>query len=180
MSSEKLNLSSEFEKICIDPQRKKTCECSSSTEKPRTSSDPNLTPPCFKVSSRRKNLIKPSRLKFIYKTQGDAIKEGTLASSEEDKTDELEDYSSEAFQLLRDLRITPSEMAESQSSQQSMSDEKDDRMHPTSCSAQYTNKLQQQISPTSEFDSTIDAMSDYLSYHLKLHKDRNFSNIMYL
>lgn len=188
MSSEKLNLSSEFEKICIDPLRKDPSDSPSTSSKipsSPSSSDAiasHITHQNFKV--RRKPLIKPSRLKFIYKTQSEEI--NTTAKEKAEPVGE--DYTTEAFQLLRNLRISPSEMAESltaSTSQQastsnSAGEEKDDRKFKSSCSAQYSNKLQQQLSSSSEFDSTIDVMSDYFSYHLNLHKDKNFSNVMYL
>lgn len=183
MSTEKLNLSTEFEKICIDPLRKDSCESSSCSNKIQASSSDaiasQITHQNFKVS-RRKPLIKPSRLKFIYQTQKDELKEGNVvaAAVERKSDDDAEDYSTEAFQLLRDLRISPSEMNESPTTSQPSASDKNSLKK--SCSAQYSNQLQQQLSSSSEFDSTIDVMSDYFSYHLNLHKDKSFSNVMYL
>lgn len=183
MSSGKLNLASEFEKIYIDPTKKKVgdnnaplCEKLQATTTTTTNPSDSITNHSSHQSlkvSRKKNYIKPSRLKFIYKT----LNEKESSSSNEMKTEKAEDaesYSGEAFLLLRDLRISPSEVVESLSGQNS-NDEKDDRVLSTSCSLQYYNtKLQQQLSSSSEFDSTIDAMSDYFSYHLNLYKDKNF------
>lgn len=178
MSSEKLNLAKEFEKIYIDPIKKQKigdnnaplCEKQTTTTTvPSDSIAIHSSHQSLKVS-RKKNYIKPSRLKFIYKTQTKAFKE--FSTSHERKTEDAEDFSGESFLLLRNLRISSSsEMIESSLSNPT-NDEKEDKVLSTSCSVQYN--LQQQLSSSSEFDSTIDAMSDYFSYHLNLYKDKNY------
>lgn len=127
----------------------------------------------LKVKDKRKNLIKPSRLKMI----GTCWARKTRSNSEGSNTDEtlpsdLDSFASEAF---LQMRISPREVLTHSAS--SPIDEKDDKTspasHPNSCSAQA--KLQQQFSTSSEFDSTIDEMAEVLAYHLNLYpQDKNF------
>lgn len=121
----------------------------------------------LKVKDRRKNLIKPSRLKVI----GSCLARKSRNSSNENSDtaegpkNDIETFTSEAFLKMR---INPQEALTHSVS--SPIDEKEDKLssasQPNSCSAQA--KLQHQFS--SEFDSTIDEMSEWMSYHLNLYK----------
>lgn len=174
MSSEKLNLSSEFEKIQIDPHRKRN-ELTNEALRHQLKSTPEQYLSNLKVKDRRKNLIKPSRLKIIgnsYKSQNKVTKDDVKTTENAENLKDVDTFASEAFLAMRiTSKDQTSPASQAQSSQ--MCDEKDDKT-PTpsqSCSAQA--KLQQQLS-SSEFDSTIDEMSDYFSYHLSLYKDKNY------
>lgn len=127
-----------------------------------------------KVKDRRKNLIKPARLKLIGTCWARKTRLNSLGEPATDETnvpstsDDLENFASEAFLKMR---ITSSEALTHPLS--SPSDEKaSPASQPNSCSAQA--KLHQQFS-SSEFDSTIDEMSEILAYHLKLYpQDKNY------
>lgn len=172
-----IELETKFEKINLEEGGGKSkdeskCDCKKivvkSQEHPSTGSS-------LKVIDKRKNLIKPSRLKMI----GSCYARKSRNNSEESTPDEttqvpttsdLDTFASEAF--LR-MRITPREVLTHSSSPIEEKDEKvSPASQPNSCSAQA--KLQQQYS-SSEFDSTIDEMAEVLAYHLNLFpQDKNF------
>ena len=188
-----IELETEFERIHLEegPCRPKDesgstkCDCKKIIAKP---SEPSHTGSSLKVKERKKNLIKPARLKMI----GSCYARNSRTSfHEENSNDEtqpttlpeapdvdLDDFASEAFLKMR----INSQGVQSQSPS-SPSEDKDDRTssasQPNSCSAQA--KLQQQFSASSEFDSTIDEMSEFLAYHLNLYpQDKNYLvNSMY-
>jgi hypothetical protein len=167
MSSEKLNLAIEFEKIQIDPLRKRN-EVVYEVLRHQAKSAPEHN---LKVKDKIKRyLVRPSRLKLIGNSYKSKMK-SCIALKETDKDKEVDTYASEAFSSMR---ITSKEETSSQSNSTNMQDDKDDKT-PTqpsqSCSAQA--KLQQQLS-SSELDSTIEEMSDYFSFHLSLYKDKNY------
>ena len=165
-----VELESKFEKIRLGDgpgwvKEEIKCECKQNIVKPVEHSN---TGSSLKVKDRKRNLIKPSRLKMIgscwaRRTRGrdEGANNETAAA-----VDDLEDFASEAFLKLR---IRPSETLTPQIS--SPVEEKDERITPASQSCSAQAKLQQQFSST-EFDSTIEEMSEVLAYHLNL--DKNF------
>lgn len=172
-----IELEEEFEKINLEEGGSKSkdeskCDCKKVAVK---SQEHLATGSSLKVIDKRKNLIKPSRLKMI----GTCYARKSRNNSEESTSDDcqaptatdFESFTSEAFLKLR---ITPQDMLSHSAS--SPIEEKDEKAspasQPNSCSAQA--KLQQQYS-SSEFDSTIDEMAEVLAYHLNLFpQDKNF------
>lgn len=138
----------------------------------------------LKVKERRKNLIKPARLKLIgtcwSRKSRTGFQEETskILPIQPPSSIDLESFASQAFLKMR---ISQSDVLTHPPA--SPSEEKDERTspvsQPNSCSAQA--KLQQQFSTSSEFDSTIDEMSEFLAYHLNLYpQDKNYLvNSMY-
>ncbi|CRK95912.1 CLUMA_CG009358, isoform A [Clunio marinus] len=179
-----IELETEFEKINLDEnsnnhREESKCDCKKILLKPLEHSN---TGSSLKVKDKRKNLIKPARLKMIGTCL--ARKSRNIGSEEPEDTkvvvpeltDDLETFTSEAFLKMR---ITPSDVLSHQAS--SPSEDKDEKSssasQPNSCSAQA--KLQQQFS-SSEFDSTIDEMSEWMSYHLNLYpRDKFLVDSMY-
>lgn len=184
-----IELESKFEKINLEegPSKAKDdssatkCECKKLIAKALEHSN---TGSSLKVKDRKKNLIKPARLKIIgtcwaRKSKSSILEESTSDKSQVPSTSntELDDFASEAFV---NMRISSNDVLTHSAS--SPTEEKDGKTslasQPNSCSAQA--KLQQQFS-SSEFDSTIDEMSEFLAYHLILYpQDKNFLvNSMY-
>jgi hypothetical protein len=161
----------------------------------------------LKTKERRSScLIKPARLKVIGNCYAKKLKcnngniKNSSSSNRSSKNSEktCEDFTSEAFHKMRisttiSLTITPAALSRSDSPSHNPVEspieqiDKDDRLpstsssslsHIKSCSTQA--KLQQQIS-TTEFDSTIDEMSDFLAYHLTMfnHRDKYLIDSMY-
>jgi hypothetical protein len=175
-----LELETKFEKINLEegPCRSKEesggakCECRKIIAKAleHTNTGSSLQ----KVKERRKNLIKPARLKLIgtcwaRKARSSSVDDPQVTEETRVPSNDLDTFATEAFLKMR---ITPSETLSHPPS--SPSDEKTSpaSSQPNSCSAQA--KLQQQFS-SSEFDSTIDEMSEILAYHLKLYpQDKNY------
>lgn len=123
-------------------------------------------------------LIKPARLKVIGNCYAKKLK-GTSDTVEEARND-VENFTSEAFLKMRISSSTQSPPNESTSPCSQSPDERQPSTSSSSslnCSTQA--KLQHQLSST-EFDSTIDEMSDFLAYHLSLfnHRD-NLIDSMY-
>lgn len=128
----------------------------------------------LKVKDRRKNLIKPARLKMIGTNWARKSRSSEETSSDEANATEtaLDSFASDAFLKLR---INSKDML-THAPSSPVSDEKDGKIspasQPNSCSAQA--KLQQQFS-SSEFDSSIDEMSEILAFHLKIYsQDKNY------
>lgn len=176
-----VDLETEFEKINLEegPCKNKDgsrCDCKKSIAKQHEHSN---TGSSLKVKERRKNIIKPARLKVIgtswARKSARSSVQNEVSSEEKPATvtaDDLEEFASDAFLKMR---ITPQESL----NPASPSEEKASlSSQPNSCSAQA--KLQQQFS-SSEFDSTIDEMSEFLGYHLNLYpQDKNYLvNSMY-
>jgi hypothetical protein len=173
-----VELESKFEKIRLEegPARSKEeakCECKQVIAKPTL--EHSNTGSSLKVKDRkRRNLIKPSRLKMIGScwarktpTSDEAAGGETVSTA----TDDLDNFTSEAFLKLR---IKPDDLLTHQPPVTSPAEEKDERISPASQSCSAQAKLQQQFS-SSEFDSTIDEMSEVLAYHLNLFPpDKNF------
>lgn len=174
-----IELETKFEKIRLEegPSKSKDegkCECKQVTKptlEHSTSTGSNL-----KVKDKRRNLIKPSRLKLIgtcwaRKSRIGEKDEATTNETQAPAADDIDTFTSEAF---LNLRLKPGEELTHQPSPSSPSDEKDDRISPASQSCSAQAKLQQQFS-SSEFDSTIEEMSEVLAYHLNLYPpDKNF------
>lgn len=170
-----IELESKFEKINLEES-----PCSKSKEETGTSKcecKKLLEHSGLKVKDRRKNLIKPSRLKMIGScwTRNSRVSGPEEASTDEaaasSTTDDFDTFASDAFLKMR---ITSKDMLTHSPS--SPSEEKDGKVspasQPNSCSAQA--KLQQQFS-SSEFDSSIDEMSEILAFHLKIYsQDTNY------
>lgn len=179
-----VDLETEFEKINLEESPCKSrdcsrCDCKKSIVKQLEHS--TNTGSSLKVKERRKNLIKPARLKHIGTCWSRKVRHSSFqqeaSNAERPATvtaDDLDAFASDAFVKMR---ITPEESMnlaspiEEKSSQSSQ---------PNSCSAQA--KLQQQF-PSSEFDSAIDEMSEFLGYHLNLNlypQEKNYLvNSMY-
>lgn len=170
----------EFEKINLDPCKSKDilkCDCKKSIAKQIEHSN---TGSSLKVKERkeRKNLIKPARLKVIginwtrkprNSFQNEASNRETSATV---TAGDLDTFTSDAFLKMR---ITPQETLTNASPSPS-EDKASQSSQPNSCSAQA--KLQQQFS-SSEFDSTIDEMSEILGYHLRVQDKNYLVNSMY-
>lgn len=169
-----VELESKFEKIRLGEgpvwiKEEIKCECKQNFVKP--ASEHSNTGSNLKVKDRKRNLIKPSRLKMIgscwaRKSRG---REETASNETTAGLEDLEGFASEAFLKLR---IRPSETVTPQIS--SPVEEKDEKISPASQSCSAQAKLQQQFS-SSEFDSTIEEMSEVLAFHLNLFPpDKNF------
>lgn len=201
MSSDWKNLEAEFKKFRLEeshmPLREepvtKSCSCPNISTKPSSGSLLEVTGNKLKVKDKKGScLIKPARLKIIGNCFAKKLK--SMNDKSEDSSSsttilarsKLDDFTSEAF---HNMRISSSascqETNESLYSQSpTIIEDKDERLPSTSsssslnCSTQA--KLQQQLSSTTEFDSTIDEMSDFLAYHLSLfnHRD-NLIDSMY-
>jgi hypothetical protein len=176
-----IELETEFEKIHLeegpckfkDDASAVKCDCKKSSVKPLEHSNTGSN---LKVKDRRKNLIKPARLKIIGTSWARQSRNSTdeVVENETQKAgDDLEAFASDSFLKMR---ISPREVL----THSPTSEEKDERTSPASssttpnsCSAQA--KLQQQFSSSSEFDATISEMSEFFAYHLGLHpQDKNF------
>lgn len=186
--SQSESLETKFEKINLDegPCKSKDesgaakCDC----KKIIIKSEQSHNGSSLKVKERKRNLIKPARLKMIGSCWARKSRTTFLEEYSNDETQqirsttsEMDDFASKAFLKMR---ISPREVLTHSSP--SPTDEKDERIspasQPNSCSAQA--KLQQQFSASSEFDSTIDEMSEFLAYHLNLYPGKNYLvNSMY-
>lgn len=178
-----IELETEFEKINLeegpckskDEQSGVKCECKKPFVKALEHSGSSL-----KVKDRKKNLIKPARLRLIGTGWSRKLRGSISGSIKEESSDELQvpstsskDLDSFASEAFLNMRLSsPSTSAEEKDGKTSPASQ------PNSCSAQA--KLQQQFS-SSEFDSTIDEMSEFLAYHLILYsQDKNYLvNSMY-
>lgn len=161
----------------------KSCNCSTSTEIRSSLLELSISNKLKTKDRRGSNLIKPARLKLIgncYAKQSKNVDNNNTENNDK-LIKNVEDFTSEAFLKMR---ITPNTTNESPRHIESPVDniDKDDKLPSTSsslnCSTQA--KLQQQMSST-EFDSTIDEMSDFLAYHLSLfnHRDKYLIDSMY-
>lgn len=174
MSEEELE--TEFKKINLEAGTSKPveagatkCDCKRIFVKPlETFSTSNS----LKVIDKRRNLIKPARLKMIGTCWTRNSKSSSDEATEENLTAsvDLDTFASEHFLKMRITQETPSH------SPLHNAEEKEERTspvsQPNSCSAQA--KLKQQFC-SSEFDSTIDEMADAISYHLNLYNhEKNF------
>ena len=192
MSDTDIELEKEFKKFRLeeiplkseDEPIVKSCSCSSSIE--IRSSLLELSISKLKTKDRRgSNLIRPARLKLIGNCYAKQSNKNVDNNNDDKLSKNVEDFTSEAFLKMR---ITPHTTNENESSPQHHIEspveniDKDDKLPSTSsslnCSTQA--KLQQQMSST-EFDSTIDEMSDFLAYHLSLfnHRDKFLIDSMY-
>lgn len=185
-----MSLETEFEKInleggpCKSKDESTKCDCKKIIAKTLEQSL-NTGSSSLKVKERRRNLIKPARLKLIgtcwaRKTRTSIQEQNSNDENSQPSTStDFDDFASEAFLKMR---ISPRDVLINAPSSPSDS-EKDERTspasQPNSCSAQA--KLQQQFSASSEFDSAIDEMSEFLAYHLNLYpQDKNYLvNSMY-
>lgn len=184
----------------------KSCSCPNISIVKPSSSLLEVSSSKLKVKDKRANcLIKPARLKvigncFLRKFKSVAEKNSIKEDSNKNKNNnnakilarsEIEDFTSEAFLKMRisSTSSTSCEINEPSTPNATAvgTEEKDERLQPatTSSSSSSLNcstqaKLQQQLSSTTEFDSTIDEMSDFLAYHLSLfnHRD-NLIDSMY-
>lgn len=199
MSSDWKNLEAEFKKFRLEeshmPLREepvtKSCSCPNISIKP--SSLLEVAGNKLKVKDKKGTcLIKPARLKVIGNCFAKKLK--SMNDKAEDSSSnntttilarsEIDDFTSEAFHNMRISSSALCETTEQLYSQSPVIEDKDERLPSTSsssslnCSTQA--KLQQQLSSTTEFDSTIDEMSDFLAYHLSLfnHRD-NLIDSMY-
>lgn len=178
-----IELETKFEKIQLEegPSRAKEeskCEC----KKAITKQLEHNTGSSLKVKERRKNLIKPARLKMIGTrwTRTPRCSESSEETQAPVTSEDLETFASDAFlgNAFLEMRITSQEQLSHTPGTPSASspEEKDERTspasQPNSCSAQA--KLQQQFS-SSEFDADIEEMSEFLAYHLKVYsQDKNY------
>lgn len=156
-----VELESKFENIRLEEgpckfKEEAKCDCKQNVMKPMLEHSTNTSGNSLKVKDKRKNLIKPSRLKMIGTCWARKIRNGGKAEEEATEVKKTQiTFTTEAF--LR-LRIEPKENSQEQQPSSS-TEEKDERISTTSqtCSAQA--KLQQTFS-SSEFDSTIEEMSE--------------------
>lgn len=171
-----IDLESKFEKIRLEegPGRSREegkCECKQNVAKPTL--EHSNTGSSLKVKDRKRNLIKPSRLKMIgscWARKNRSSDEAAGCEATAAAAEDLDKFTSEAFLKLR----IKSDDASSQQQVSSPVEDKDERISPASQSCSAQAKLQQQFS-SSEFDSTIDEMSEVLAYHLNLFPpDKNF------
>jgi hypothetical protein len=154
----------------------------------------------LKVKDRRNSLVRPARLKVLGNSYAKKLKNPSDNKSgiSDDAADisivkqseKVEEFTSEAFQKMR-ISSTPHESPSHHHHSLLLTPEspleldKDERLPSTSTSSSSLNcstqaKLQQQLS-TTECDSTIDEMSDFLAYHLSLfnHRDKYLIDSMY-
>lgn len=139
----------------------------------------------MKIKDRRgHSLIRPARLKVI----GNCYAKKFKCSNEKTEdtninlVENVDDFTSEAFLKMR-ISSASNESPSHLESPPELID-RDEKLLPSTsssslnCSTQA--KLQQQI-PSTEFDSTIDEMSDFLAYHLSLfnHRDKYLIDSMY-
>ncbi|KAG5677539.1 hypothetical protein PVAND_007291 [Polypedilum vanderplanki] len=149
----------------------------------------------LKVKDRRSNIVRPARLKVLGNSYARKLKNPNDKSTEngakadisivkKSEKEKFEEFTSEAFQKMR-ISSTPLESPSHNhfTPESPLELDKDERLPSTSssslnCSTQA--KLQQQMSST-ECDSTIDEMSDFLAYHLSLfnHRDKYLIDSMY-
>lgn len=144
----------------------------------------------LKVKDRRNSLVKPARLKILGNSYAKKLKNPNEKATSEaldllntirKEGDRAEEFTSEAFQKMR-ISLTPHESPSHTQPESPLELDKDERLQPSTsslnCSTQA--KLQQQMS-TTECDSTIDEMSDFLAYHLSLfnHRDKYLIDSMY-
>jgi hypothetical protein len=176
-----VELETKFEKIRLEEvssssKEEAKCECKQTVTKVTLEHSTN-TGNNLKVKDKRRNLIKPSRLKMIgscwaRKSRNGEKDEAATNETQAPAADDLDTFTSEAFLKLR---IKPNEVLiqQPQASTSSPAEEKDERVSPASQSCSAQAKLQQQFS-SSEFDSTIEEMSEVLAYHLNLYPpDKN-------
>lgn len=201
MSSDWKNLEAEFKKFRLEeshmPLREepvtKSCSCPNISIKP--SSLLEVAGKCkLKVKDKKGTcLIKPARLKVIGNCFVKKLKSMSVDKDEDNSNattilarSEIDVFTSDAFHNLRISSSAPFETNEPSCSQSPVIiEDKDERLPSTSSSSSSLNcstqaKLHQQLSSTTEFDSTIDEMSDFLAYHLSLfnHRD-NLIDSMY-
>lgn len=166
-----IELETEFQKIRLEegPCQPKDesggvkCECKKIIVKPLEQHSTTL-----KVKDKKRNIIKPSRLKIIGTAWNRKSRNKNEVNDTETVSEDLDTFTSEAFLKMR---ITPKEVL---THSPSPTDEKDEKVSPASQSCSAQAKLQQQFS-SSEFDSTIEEMSEVLAYHLNLNlSDKNF------
>lgn len=193
MSSDWKNLEAEFKKFRLEENPTALKEEPSSVTK--SCSCPNISIinkpfSLLEVTGNRQlkvkdkkgsGLIKPARLKVI----GNCFAKKLKTLNDEDSNAkmlarrDIENFTSEAFLKMRisssaspscEISRSPADVERAPSTASSSSSS-------LNCSTQA--KLQQQFSST-EFDSTIDEMSDFLAYHLSLfnHRD-NLIDSMY-
>jgi hypothetical protein len=187
MSDTDIELEKEFKKFRLEeiPLKSteepevKSCNCSSSTIIRSSLLELSISKLKIKTKDRKgSSLIKPARLKLIGNCYTKQSKHVDNNENDDKLSKNVEDFTSEAFLKMR---ITPP-TNESPLHVESPVEDKDDKLPSTSsslnCSTQA--KLQQQMSST-EFDSTIDEMSDFLAYHLSLfnHRDKYLIDSMY-
>lgn len=190
MSDTDIELEKEFKKFRLEEIPLKSCEepvvkscnCSSSTIIRSSLLELSISKLKTKTRDRKgSSLIKPARLKLIGNCYAKQSKNVDNNENDDKLSKNVEDFTSEAFLKMR---ISPPTTNESSRHIESPVEniDKDDKLPSTSsslnCSTQA--KLQQQMSST-EFDSTIDEMSDFLAYHLSLfnHRDKYLIDSMY-
>lgn len=169
-----------------DEPEQKTCNCASSVVIRSSLLELSISNKLKTKERRGHNLVKPARLKVIGSCYARKVKNDT--DDDADKSSgklvkNVEDFTSEAFLKMRiSPSITPVQESSSRTESPLETIDKDEKLPSTSsslnCSTQA--KLQQQMSST-EFDSTIDEMSDFLAYHLSLfnHRDKYLIDSMY-
>lgn len=189
MASE-IDLEHEFKKIKLQPDSGVVNDDSATKCSCKKHQHPTLfLDAALKTKDRRKNLIRPARLKVIGRSFSKSgilnVSEGPVPSSSTqnkksmlDKTEakpvDDDDFTTEAFLKMR---ISPPDPASS-SSELPSSDDKASSSPTSNNSCSFQAKLHHQMSASSssEYSSTIEEMSDFLSYHLSLHssRDNNF------
>jgi hypothetical protein len=195
MSSDWNHLEMEFKKFQLN---EKSLEASDQPIVTKSCSCPDISKPFsflevaagtkanskLKVKDRKgsNQLIKPARLKIIGNCYAKKLK-GMTEKADESKT--VADFTSEAFLKLRISPVSSSVTycEPSKLTTNAYSHPPPDERLPSSSSSSSLNcstqaKLQNSLS--TEFDSTIDEMSDFLAYHLSLfnHRD-NLIDSMY-
>lgn len=160
MSSDWKNLEAEFKKFRLEeiqPLREESViSCSGPNISIKSSSLLEVTGKSMKAKDKKAThcSIKPVRLKLIGHCVAKKLKN---------------DFTSEAFLKMR--IFTSSATCEKKNPLCSQPPVVQERL-PLTSSFSTQAKLQQQLSSTTEFDSTIDEMSEFLAYHLSLFNHR--------
>jgi hypothetical protein len=153
----------------------------------------------LKMKDRRNSLVRPARLKVLGNSYAKKMRTSSEKSTEDGATADINivrtsekveaEFASEAFQKMR-ISSTPSDSPShhpNRTTESPLGGDKDERLPSTSASSSSSSlncstqaKLQQQMS-TTEFDSQINEMSEFLAYHLSLfnHRDKYLIDSMY-
>lgn len=190
MSSDWKHLEMEFKKFKLEDEPLKTqietvstksCSCPDIV---KSFSLLEVTNSKLKVKDRKgsNQLIKPARLKVIGNCYAKKIK--GITQKVENETKDIEDFTSEAFLKMRISPASPAVKSSKYPEQAiACSLPSDERLPSTSSSSSLNCSTQAKLQASqlsTEFDSTIDEMSDFLAYHLSLfnHRD-NLIDSMY-
>lgn len=190
-SDSDIELEKEFKKFRLaeiplksdDEPALKTCNCATSVTLRSSLLELSVSSRLKTKDSRRSGsaLIKPARLKVIGNCYAKKVKNHTKEHDESATSliKNVDEFTSEAFLKMRISSTAPESPSRTESPVETL--DKDEKLPSTSslnCSTQA--KLQQQMS-TTETDSTIEEMSDFLAYHLSLfnHRDKFLIDSMY-